>query len=270
MYTLTRKFRWLSSPAVTLTMPEAVEVRIPGEIVRQRSTVLRKRLNNADRSDIDVLSDDTSVTHTIAFNALVAWIAAAAPRVQEQDGLDFIVQVAILADELGVWGFCNQAVDLLDRQIRHKEWTLTPTAVDAVYTRVAESRPLRKWVAARVDTIGPELERTWPTEQDKWEPVFRRHANLGWDMVMARFRGPPASCDPCRYHDHPWICANRSKIVPYSAMGQARRVMKGGRIVEPTCPYLRTDHYPAWTLGDEESAEGLEADGELVDHIVSD
>lgn len=263
-------------------MAAAAEVLIPGEIVRQRSTVLRKRLNNTDDSEVDVLSDDTSITSTTTFNALVAWITSAVPQVQEQDGLDHVVQMAILADELGVWGLCNQAVNLLDRQISDERWSLTPATVDAVYTRVAEERPLRKWMAARVDTIVRDLEGVWPAQRNEWKPVFRRHASLGWDMVVARIRCPSAPSDPCRYHDHPWVCETGAKTVPDDTMHRVRKGRHMGRIAGPTCPYLQTDHYPTWTSRGEEPAGAIDDegvcesagvdhdDGELVEEIVSD
>ena len=267
---------------MTLTIVEAVEVPIPGKILRQRSTVLRQRMSDTDPSEIDVLSDDTSITCTTIFHALVAWITSAVPRLHEQDGLDHVVQVVILAGELGVWGLCSQAVDLLDRQISHGDWKVTPAAVDAVYTRVAEERPLRKWMAARVLAIVRDLEGVWPAEQTKWEPVFRRHASLGWDLAVARLQSPPDTSDPCRYHGHPWVRDPGVKTVPEDTIFRARKGRHVGRIAGPTCPYLQADRYPTWTLGEEQPAEAIDGgsvcerigvnddDGELVDDIVSD
>ena len=281
-HVLTTRCRWLSSHAVTLTAAGVAEVSLPGEILRQRSTVLRNRMSNADTSVVDVLSDDRWITSTSTFHALVAWITSAVPQVQEQDGLDHVVQMAILADKLGIWGLCNQAADLLDHQVSDGGWKLTPMAVNAVYTQVAEERPLRKWMAARVNTIVRDLELVWLAEQNKWKPVFQRHASLGWDLAVARLQSPSDTSDPCRSHEHPWVRGTGVKTVPDNSMLRARKGRNFGRTAGPTCPYLQTDHYPTWTLSEEQPAKTVDGgsvcqgmgidsdDGEVVDQIFSD
>lgn len=249
-------------------------VSIPTDLIRERSTVLKERVDADGDPDMNIELGIGSDSDTV--NTLIAWATAAIPQVYEHYGLKLVAHLAIVADELRMWALSNQAIDMLEQLVHRDRWCLTPDVVDAVYDRVGHGRPLRRWMADHAEHIGCEVRAADPAAGELWKRVFLRHPALGWDSVqpprsaiaVAGLGGrretrpaPPPAADSCRYHEHPWlqpcgVATGEDEVTPPNDM----------------CPYLFDDCYALWTREAVEPAEAAqdapEALAPTVDEVI--
>ena len=95
-----------------------------------------------------VKTAELSETSEMTFNAFIAWTMAAEPRLDQEDTLEETVELAILVDHLGVWA--SHGPDRV--AVSTGAWKWSPRALNGVYEKGAEGRPLRRLVQATLLT----------------------------------------------------------------------------------------------------------------------
>jgi hypothetical protein len=228
---------------------------LPVDLLRERSTVFHKLLSEEGEQEV-VRSEVLSKTSVGTFNAFIAWIMAAEPRLDKEDTLEETVELGILADHLGVWALSNQAMDLTASQVGSNTWQWSRGALNAVYGQVAAGRPLRRLVQATILNMDEHRRifvRDEEEEDQAWDLVFLTHAALGCDYRRATKRerigrrGWAGRKNPCEYHEHPWTGACEADEMETH---------------DGACAYVTDDCYPVWKVQEVDHAEpekGVEA-----------
>jgi hypothetical protein len=217
---------------------------VPLEFLRRRSRWFRDLLERqaGELSSKVIRLPETTIQTMEDF---FLWTLSLQPQIYERAEFSEVVRLGIFAWRYQISALINQATDMIRSKLAHSHWQLEASIVDDVYEAAPAGSPLREVIRAALGGLPRSSVEGEGRARDEWKATFLKHAQFGWDYVVAGGSGWTSQdylLGACRFHDHQGVSHGEELLVS-----------------ENRCPYAQEECFP--TL-EEESMKSQERDGE--------
>jgi hypothetical protein len=217
---------------------------VPLEFLRRRSRWFRDLLERqaGELSSKVIRLPETTIQTMEDF---FLWTLSLQPQIYERAEFSEVVRLGIFAWRYQISALINQATDMIRNKLAHSHWQLEASIVDDVYEAAPAGSPLREVIRAALGGLPRSSVEGEGRARDEWRATFLKHAQFGWDYVVAGGSGWTSQdylLGACRFHDHQGVSHGEELLVS-----------------ENRCPYAQEECFP--TL-EEESIKSQERDEE--------